>query len=64
MSKLAPEWQKTSVFETVFDQLADALVLYDPAFRITGVNRSAESSLANHPRRCSENTATKYCAPW
>jgi PAS domain S-box-containing protein len=42
MSKLTPNWQKTSVFETVFDQLSDALVLYDPEFRITGVNGSAE----------------------
>jgi transcriptional regulator with PAS, ATPase and Fis domain len=42
MSKLAPEWQKTRVFEAVFDQLSDALVLYDPEFRITGVNRPAE----------------------
>jgi len=41
-SKLTPDWQKTSVFESVFDQLPDALVLYDPEFRITGVNRSAE----------------------
>ena len=42
MSNLVPEWRKTSVFETVFDQLADALILYDPELRITGVNRSAE----------------------
>ena len=42
MSKLTPGWQRTSVLETVFDQLSDALVLYDPEFRITGVNRSAE----------------------
>jgi two-component system response regulator AtoC len=42
MSKLTPDWQKTSVFESVFDQLSDALVLYDPEFRITGVNHSAE----------------------
>jgi PAS domain S-box-containing protein len=42
MSKLVPNWQKTSVFEAVFDQLCDALVLYDPEFRITGVNRPAE----------------------
>ena len=28
--------------ESVFDQLSDALVLYDPEFRITGVNRAAE----------------------
>ena len=30
------------MLESVFDQLSDALVLYDPEFRITGVNRSAE----------------------
>ncbi|HWC00395.1 MAG TPA: sigma 54-interacting transcriptional regulator [Bryobacteraceae bacterium] len=42
MSKLSPEWQRTSLLETVFDQLSDALVLYDPDFRITGVNRAAE----------------------
>jgi two-component system, NtrC family, response regulator AtoC len=42
MSKLTPGWQTTSVLESVFDQLSDALVLYDPEFRITGVNRAAE----------------------
>ena len=42
MSKLIPEWQRASVLETVFDQLSDALVLYDREFRITGVNRAAE----------------------
>jgi len=42
MSKLTPGWQRISVLESVFDQLSDALVLYDPEFRITGVNRAAE----------------------
>ena len=42
MSKLSPGWQQTSVLESVFDQLSDALVLYDDEFRITGVNRAAE----------------------
>jgi len=42
MSKLMPGWQQTGVLESVFDQLSDALVLYDPEFRITGVNRAAE----------------------
>ncbi|MDR3701628.1 MAG: sigma 54-interacting transcriptional regulator [Candidatus Sulfopaludibacter sp.] len=42
MSKLTPGWQQTSVLESVFDQLSDALVLYDPDYRITGVNRAAE----------------------
>jgi two-component system response regulator AtoC len=42
MSKLTPGWQRTSVLESVFDQLSDALVLYDPEFRVTGVNKAAE----------------------
>src|ERR1700748_3972483 len=42
MSKLSPEWRRTGVLEAVFDQLSDALILYDPEFRITGVNRAAE----------------------
>jgi two-component system response regulator AtoC len=42
MSKLSPEWRRTTVLEAVFDQLSDALVLYDPDFTITGVNRAAE----------------------
>ncbi|MEO8593024.1 MAG: sigma 54-interacting transcriptional regulator [Candidatus Solibacter sp.] len=42
MSNLTPGWQKASVLESVFDQLSDALVLYDPDYRITGVNKAAE----------------------
>jgi len=42
MSKLASSWQNTTVFESVFDQLSEALVLYDLEFRITGINHSAE----------------------
>ena len=42
MSKLTPAWQRVGVLESVFDQLSDALVLYDPEFRVTGVNRAAE----------------------
>src|SRR5260370_40873983 len=42
MSKITPGWQRTGVLEAVFDQLSDALVLYDPEFRITGVTRAAE----------------------
>jgi len=57
MSKLTPGWQKTSVLESVFDQLSDALVLYDPEFRITGVNRSAEKLLG----MSSEELLGKHC---
>jgi PAS domain S-box-containing protein len=42
MSKLLPRWQQAHVLETVFDQLSDALVLYDNSHAITGMNRAAE----------------------
>jgi PAS domain S-box-containing protein len=41
----------------VFDQLSDALVLYDPEFRITGVNRSAEKLFG----MASEEMLGKHC---
>ncbi|MDX2152414.1 MAG: sigma 54-interacting transcriptional regulator [Bryobacteraceae bacterium] len=42
MSKLIPGWQSATVLEAVFDELSDALVLYDNARIITGVNKAAE----------------------
>jgi len=42
ISKLDPAWQRAPVLEAVFDQLADALVLYDRDLVITGVNHAAE----------------------
>src|SRR5438445_6721584 len=57
MSKLTPGWQKTSVLESVFDQLSDALVLYDSEFRITGVNRAAEKLFG----MASEEMLGKHC---
>src|ERR1051325_8527666 len=57
MSKLTPGWQRIGVLETVFDQLSDALVLYDPEFRITGVNRAAEKLFG----LTSEEMLGKHC---
>lgn len=42
MPKLLPQWQSTNLLEAVFDQLSDALVLYDSRRVITGVNSAAE----------------------
>jgi PAS domain S-box-containing protein len=42
ISKLDPAWQRAPVLEAVFDQLADAIVLYDREMVITGVNQAAE----------------------
>jgi PAS domain S-box-containing protein len=39
---LLPKWRQADVLEAVFDQLSDALVLYDRDLTITGVNRAAE----------------------
>jgi PAS domain S-box-containing protein len=68
MSKLIPGWQKASVLESVFDQLSDALVLYDPEFRITGVNRSAErlfgvSSEEMLGKHCQDIFKCEVCEP-
>ena len=41
----------------MFDQLSDALVLYDPEFRITGVNRAAEKLFG----MSSEEMLGKHC---
>src|SRR4051812_23379234 len=57
MSKFTPGWQKASVLEAVFDQLSDALILYDPEFRITGVNRAAEKLFG----MSSEEMLGKHC---
>jgi len=68
MSKLTPGWQKSSVLEAVFDQLSDALVLYDPDFRITGVNEAAEklfgmSSDEMLGKHCQEIFHCTVCEP-
>src|SRR5579871_6120274 len=68
MSKLTPGWQKASVLETVFDQLSDALVLYDSEFKITGVNYSAEklfgmSSEEMLGKHCQEIFKCTVCEP-
>lgn len=42
MQKLAPEWRSSNLLEAVFDQLADALIIYDPNRVIRGVNQAAE----------------------
>ncbi len=45
MSKLLASWQQSTILEAVLDQHTDALILFDAAMLITGVNRSAEAVL-------------------
>ena len=68
MSKLTPAWQRVGVLESVFDQLSDALVLYDPEFRVTGVNRAAEKLFGASAeemlgKRCEEIFKCPVCEP-
>ena len=42
MAVLDPRWQRADVLEAVFDQISDALFLYDKDLRITGVNQAAQ----------------------
>ena len=56
------------MLEAVFDQLSDALLLYDPDFRITGVNRAAEklfgmTSEEMLGRHCQEIFKCSVCEP-
>ncbi len=68
MSKLVPEWQSAGVLEAVFDQLSDALLLYDKDFVITGVNAAAERLLSATAeemvgRRCRDVFRCDECEP-
>jgi PAS domain S-box-containing protein len=68
MSKLSPKWEQASLLRAVFDQLSDALVLYDPDFIITGVNRAAErlfgmSSEEMVGKHCQEVFRCSVCEP-
>ncbi len=67
-SKLVPDWRRAAVLEAVFDQLSDALVLYDKALNITGVNRAAERLFGNAAeemvgRNCREVFRCAVCEP-
>jgi two-component system, NtrC family, response regulator AtoC len=68
MSKLVPRWQSAKVLEAVFDQLSDALVLYDTDFKITGVNQAAEALFGMTSeemvgKRCQDLFRCGHCEP-
>src|SRR5690242_1397959 len=68
MSKFTPGWQNAGILEDVFDQLSDALVLYDSDFCITGVNSAAEklfgmSSDEMLGKHCQEIFKCTVCEP-
>ena len=68
MPKILDSWQRTNILESVFDQLSDALVLYDPNLTITGVNQAAErmfgmSSDAMVGKHCNDVFRCGVCEP-
>lgn len=42
MPKLEPEWQNSNLLAAVFNQLSDALIIYDANLKISGINLAAE----------------------
>jgi len=68
MAKLSVGWQNAKILGSVFDQLSDALILYDANQVITGVNAAAErlfgmSAEALVGRDCHEMFRCHVCEP-
>ncbi len=42
MSLLSSKWQRPEILESIFDQLSDALFIYDKGLRVVGVNQAAQ----------------------
>ncbi len=68
VSILASKWQRPEILEAVFDQLSDALFLYDKDLTIVGVNRAAQllfgtSSEEMIGKQCRELFRCTTCEP-
>lgn len=68
MPKLLESWQQGKILESIFDQLSDALVLYDPNLVIVGLNQAAERMFGMSAdqvvgRHCSEVFRCGICEP-
>ena len=68
MSTLAPKWQRPEILEAVFDQLSDALFLYDKDLNVVGVNQAAQrlfgmSSQEMIGKQCQELFCCTACEP-
>jgi two-component system, NtrC family, response regulator AtoC len=51
------QWQRPEVLESIFDQLSDALFVYDKGLRIVGVNQAAQRLF----RMSAEEMVGKHC---
>jgi two-component system, NtrC family, response regulator AtoC len=68
MAHLSPNWQRPEVLETIFDQLSDALFVYDRDLLIVGVNQAAQrlfgmSSEELIGKRCQDLFRCTTCEP-
>src|ERR1700693_2184411 len=68
ISHLAPKWQRPEILEAIFDQLSDALFLYDKGLHIVGVNQAAQrlfgmSSEEMIGKHCQEMFRCSACEP-
>lgn len=57
MAHLSPNWQRPEVLESIFDQLSDALFVYDKDLQIVGVNQAAQRLFG----MSSEELIGKHC---
>ena len=57
MSLLSSRWQRPEILESIFDQLSDALFIYDKELRIVGVNQAAQRLFG----MASEEMIGKHC---
>ena len=58
MPLLDPSWQRVEVLEAVFDQISDAVFLYDRELRIKGLNQAAQRLFG----MTDEEMLGKHCA--
>jgi len=66
--KLTPEWQRQGLLQSLFDELTDAVILYDTRHIITGVNKAAEQLFGMSAeemvgRECREVFRCRMCDP-
>src|ERR1700688_87671 len=57
VSHLAVKWQRPEILEAIFDQLSDALFIYDKNLHIVGVNQSAQRLFGTS----AEDLVGKHC---
>ena len=57
MAHLSTKWQRPEILESIFDQLSDALFVYDQGLHIVGVNQAAQRLFG----MSSEEMVGKHC---